>query len=82
MKGPTAAQLCALRDYAGWAGDNWKSELSHDWMRAGSEWSGPYELLHQLRNTLGPSWLKRFDPPTLWQCVLATDESNRGRQQS
>jgi len=56
---PTDEQLAALGAYAAWAGDDWKYRLTSDWVRAGSEWDGPYHLLHQLRNTLGPTWLAR-----------------------
>jgi len=58
---PNAEQLDALKQYAAWAGDNWKSKLSRDWMRAGSEWDGPYPLLQQVRNSLGPAWLAQFE---------------------
>ena len=55
---PTQEQLEALRAYAEWAGRDWKQRLALDWMRAGSEWDGPYHLLHQVRNRLGPAWLE------------------------
>jgi hypothetical protein len=58
LAGPTAEQMAALTAYAAWAGDGWKDRLASDWMRAGSEWDGPYHLLHQLRNNCGPSWLR------------------------
>ena len=43
-------QLASLRDYAAWAGDDWRSSLSRDWMRSGSEWPGEWAFLQQLRN--------------------------------
>ena len=54
-------QLIALRDYADWAGKDWKDKLLSDWMRAGSDWpeaSERYHLLQQIRNQHGPSWLE------------------------
>lgn len=57
---PNAEQLEALKQYAAWAGSRWKASLRTDWFRAGSLWDGPYHLLHQLRNNLGPSWLAQF----------------------
>lgn len=61
---PNPDQLQALRDYAHWAGPEWKLTLSRDWMRAGSEWPGDrYSLLHQLRNSHGPAWLNSYKLP-------------------
>lgn len=57
MSDVTPEQAQALRDYAEWAGTKWKDKLSTDWMRGGSNWHGPYNLLHQVRNRQGPSWL-------------------------
>ena len=59
---PNPEQLDALKQYAAWAGDDWKAELRGDWMRAGSHWDGPYHLLQQIRNSLGPAWLAQFEP--------------------
>ncbi len=58
----TKDQLLALRDYANWAGKDWKQNLSADWLRAGSDWPGSrYPLLQQVRNQLGPKWLDTFE---------------------
>lgn len=56
----TQEQADALIAYRAWCkerGVEWRRRLAADWMRAGSEWSGPYHLLHQIRNQQGPSWL-------------------------
>lgn len=58
---PTIEQLDAIRQYANWAGGDWKERLASDWMRSGSEWSGEWAHLQQLRNTLGPAWLAKFE---------------------
>jgi hypothetical protein len=53
-------QQDALFGYAEWCkerGKDWKAELGLDWLSAGSTWDGPYHLLHQIRNKLGPDWL-------------------------
>mgnify|MGYP004450879351 FL=1 len=54
-------KIQALTEYATWAGKGWKDRLVTDWMRAGSRFRGEYHILHQIRNTHGPSWLDRFD---------------------
>jgi len=59
VKGPTEAQMNALREYAKWAGRCWKEKLNRDWQRAGSDWPGEYAYLQQLRNQFGPSWLHK-----------------------
>lgn len=58
---PTPEQMAALKDYAAWAGPDWKNQLQTDWMRAGSRWPGEWAYLQQLRNQLGPSWLATFE---------------------
>jgi hypothetical protein len=62
---PREDQLAALRTYRERAGADWKARLGGDWMRAGSSRVdvSTYTLLHQLRNTHGPSWLHQFDLP-------------------
>ena len=64
----TPEQRQALIDYADdvircrsgmgpdWPTD-WVQSLLIDWSRAGSRWTGPDHLLHQLRNQRGPRWL-------------------------
>jgi len=49
------AQVEALRAYARRHGRTWKAELGAEWMRASAE-----PLLHGLRNSHGPSWLKGY----------------------
>jgi hypothetical protein len=49
------AQVEALRAYARRHGRTWKAELHAEWMRASAE-----PLLHGLRNSHGPSWLKGY----------------------
>jgi len=49
------AQVEALRAYARRHGRTWKAELKTEWMRASAE-----PLLHGLRNSHGPSWLKGY----------------------
>ena len=49
----TPEQENALSEYAEWAGENWKTRLRSDWMRAGSEWrsdTSGWGYLQQLRN--------------------------------
>ncbi len=45
--------------YATEKGNNWKEQLSSDWMRAAYNWNHPDKshLLQQVRNEFGPSWL-------------------------
>jgi hypothetical protein len=52
------AQVEALRAYATIHGRTWKVKLSAEWMRASAE-----PLLHGLRNSHGPSWLKGYALP-------------------
>ena len=56
---PTTEQLEALEAYAAKNGRTWKQALMNDWMHGRTQ--GP---LQQVRNTFGPSWLKRFQPLT------------------
>ena len=57
----TPEQQDALNRYAEAAGEDWIDSLLTDWMRAGSEICRDhgieYALLHQLRNSHGPTWL-------------------------
>lgn len=83
-KQPNEEQLAALATYAERAGDDWKTRLSSDWMRAGSTTVdiSTYSLLHQVRNNFGPSWLHKFDlePYKLSRKAveLVEDASNSG----
>lgn len=60
-KQPTEEQLEALRSFKAKWGVQWKAELSSQWARGGE--GGGYmsrpdgHLLHQLRNSFGPTWL-------------------------
>jgi len=50
---PTPEQANALSEYAAWAGEDWKTRLRSDWMRAGSFWrsqTSDWCYLQQLRN--------------------------------
>ena len=76
---PRADQMAALRKYRAAVGDDWKAELSRDWFQAGSRVvdADTYALLHQLRNSHGPSWLVAFQPngkatkaPRVWGAPL------------
>jgi hypothetical protein len=51
----TQEQLTALHAYAAQHGRCWKQELRWQWMDASAE-----PVLHQLRNSHGPSWLIAF----------------------
>jgi hypothetical protein len=57
---PTVEQLDALKKFAAIYGRNWKQELRDAWMSGDGRDIGE---LRQLRNTLGPSWLNRFQFP-------------------
>lgn len=56
-----AEQQSAIDQYAIDHGADWKLHLETDWARCGSRWSGPYHLLHQLRNSHGPKWLVDYN---------------------
>jgi hypothetical protein len=56
----TPAQVAALQDFARAHGRRWKSALRDLWMRSAAS-----PVLHQLRNTHGPSWLASFRLPEL-----------------
>lgn len=57
-KAPTPDQLEALRAYKAKHGAHWKSALNSAW-QVGSDVREPNgHLLRQVRNQLGPSWLK------------------------
>lgn len=60
---PTPEQLAALAEFAAANGRSWKSKLNHAWMTGRySDYAGTgrANLLQQLRNNFGPSWLARF----------------------
>lgn len=48
-------QAVALRAYAQGHGRSWKTRLCVEWMNATAD-----PLLHQLRNSHGPTWLNRL----------------------
>ena len=60
---PTLEQIQALATFADANGRTWKSGLRHCW-EAGcyNSYSGTErcDLLQQIRNSFGPSWLVRF----------------------
>lgn len=61
----TAEQFTTLIDYIAKAGDQWRTSLAADWRRGGTQVHGiEYAYLAQLRNNLGPKWLKTFQPVT------------------
>jgi hypothetical protein len=53
-------EVTALVAYKQSVGQRWKTQLRSDWMRAGTCHvdNNTYSLLQQLRNRLGPSWLR------------------------
>lgn len=51
-------QVEALREFATMHGPAWKAELRDQWISARTT-----GLLHQLRNSHGPSWLTDFQLP-------------------
>jgi hypothetical protein len=59
----TGDQLAALHTYAKENGDRWKMHLLSDWERGRID----VPELQQIRNTFGPSWLRRFKlkPPVI-----------------
>lgn len=57
---PNQAQLNALRQWASQHGRNWKSALRQAWMTGDYDGFDNANLLQQVRNTFGPSWLNRF----------------------
>jgi hypothetical protein len=62
-KEPSAEQLDALRTFAKANGRTWKSGLRHCWETGKyAYYSGTdrSDLLQQVRNEFGPSWLVRF----------------------
>lgn len=54
-------QLRAIHDYKEQIGRDWKKKLSDDWLQAGGRtpYRGEWAYLQQVRNRLGPSWLKK-----------------------
>ena len=64
IKRPTPEQMVALTEFAERYGRTWKSQLNKMWMDGYSrveQQTGKTHLLQQVRNTFGPSWLKKFD---------------------
>ena len=57
---PTAEQIEALRAFAARYGPQWKSKLNLLWANGGDEREPDAPLLRQVRNQLGPSWLKKW----------------------
>jgi hypothetical protein len=60
---PTAEQIQALSTFAKANGRNWKQNLRHAWETGlYSHYKGTErcDLLQQIRNNFGPSWLVRF----------------------
>jgi hypothetical protein len=61
----TNEDILALRSYAAEFGKHWKQDLLTDWMKArtredygkGDRIPGRGNILHNLRNQLGPTWL-------------------------
>lgn len=63
MDTPTVEQLQALLGFAKANGRTWKSNLRHCWETGRySDYNGANrcDLLQQIRNSFGPSWLIRF----------------------
>lgn len=58
---PTPEQLEALKYYARVHGRYWKSSLSAAWASGQDVNERDGALLRQIRNTLGPSWLRQFN---------------------
>lgn len=61
----TDEQIAALRTFADAYGRKWKETLSDFWLNGRDVNSIPQDghLLRQVRNTLGPSWLRKFKFP-------------------
>ena len=57
---PTVEQVAALREYAAKNGRRWKSRLVSDWTTGRDE---RQPLLRQVRNQLGPEWLRSYRLP-------------------
>lgn len=51
----TPEQLAALREYAAQHGRYWKNKLRSDWALGRDT-----QLLRQIRNQFGPTWLTKF----------------------
>lgn len=76
---PSVEQLEALRTFAAANGRNWKSNLRQAWMTGiYDEYAGTgrRDLLQQVRNAFGPTWLVRFRLPDP-QCKLAAFPGDR-----
>lgn len=56
-------QIQALRNYAASKGRFWKCQLCRDWVSGRDALEPGGALLRQVRNSFGPSWLKRFKLP-------------------
>ena len=54
----TAEELDGLKAFAAYAGRTWKAQLRAAWSKANMP-----GILHRLRNTHGPQWLKYYSFP-------------------
>ena len=83
MEQPTAEQIEALKKFARINGRTWKSCLRHAWETgryADHGAAGYSNLLQQVRNNLGPSWLVRFQLPAYTdqeRIAMSTGETSR-----
>lgn len=57
---PNEEQLNALKRWKKENGRTWKNELNHAWMTGNYNRFEGSNLLQQIRNSGGPSWLHRF----------------------
>jgi hypothetical protein len=57
---PTPEQAQAIREWAAQTGRTWKSALREAWMTGDYGAFEKSNLLQQLRNQFGPTWLTRF----------------------
>jgi hypothetical protein len=56
---PTAEQMTALKKWASEHGHTWRSDLHDAWMTGNYDGFEQANLLQQLRNSFGPTWLSR-----------------------
>jgi len=61
---PTDEQIEALQRFANTHGRTWKSKLVDAWISGRDEHMPDGGLLRQVRNQLGPCWLKKAVLPT------------------
>lgn len=57
-KQPTPGQIEALKRFAETHGRTWKSKLVNTWISGRDERIPDAALLRQVRNQLGPQWLR------------------------